>query len=45
MKKYGIFYGSATGTTARIADKIGKELGVPQEDIIDVSKASPEMFG
>lgn len=45
MKKYGIFYGSATGSTATVAESIAKELGVAKEDIKDVSEASPSMFG
>ena len=45
MKKYGIFYGSATGSTAAVAEAIAKELGVAKEDIKDVSEASPSMFG
>lgn len=45
MKKYGIFYGSATGTTARIAQAIGESLGIDKTDIIDVAKASPDMLG
>ncbi|MCH5219284.1 MAG: flavodoxin [Muribaculaceae bacterium] len=45
MKKYGIFYGSATGVTASIAKKIGDYLGVDQAEIHDVSQSSPDMFG
>lgn len=45
MKKYGIFYGSATGTTADIARRIAAELGIELSDVIDVSQASPSQFG
>lgn len=45
MKKYGIFYGSATGTTSKIALKIGTALGVDAKDIIDVKDATPQQFG
>lgn len=45
MKKYGIFYGSATGTTADVAGRIASKLNVPKEDVIDVKDAAPHMFG
>ena len=45
MKKYGIFYGSATGTTAKIADKIAKEIGVESCDIKDVKDSLPDEIG
>lgn len=45
MKKYGLFYGSATGTTANVAKEIGKALNMDKDDIINVAEASPEMFG
>ncbi len=41
MKKYGIYYGSATGTTRDIAERIAKSLGVDATDIHDVATASP----
>lgn len=41
MKKTGIFYGSLTGTTAAVAERIGALLGVPDQDIINVAEASP----
>ena len=44
MKKIGIFYGSSSGTTADVAERIGKELGVPSSQIKDVSKASADDF-
>lgn len=45
MKKYGIFYGSATGTTAAIANKIAEKLNVEESDVHDVSQAAPDLFG
>ncbi len=45
MKKTGIFYGSATGTTAAVAEKIGRLLGVEDKDIINVADASPVRLG
>lgn len=45
MKKYGIFYGSATGTTADVASRIGALLGVDAKDIINVKDADPVQFG
>ncbi len=41
MKKYGIFYGSSTGTCESVAKKIATALGVAPEDVHDVAKAKP----
>lgn len=41
MKDTGIFYGSATGTTAAIAQKIAKILDIAPEDVHDVAKTAP----
>lgn len=41
MKRIGIFYGSATGTTAEAAHKIAKALGVEDKDVHDVAKSAP----
>lgn len=41
MKKIGIFYGSATGTTEKIAKRIGQLLGVADEDIHNVADTAP----
>lgn len=38
MKEYGIFYGTNSGVTADVAQRIGKALGVDAADIHDVSK-------
>ncbi len=45
MKQTGIFYGSATGVTADIAQRIGQLLDIPAEDIRDVTKTSPSALG
>ncbi|WP_290451067.1 flavodoxin [uncultured Muribaculum sp.] len=41
MKKIWIFYGSSTGVTADVAQRIAKDLGVADADIHDVAKSSP----
>lgn len=40
MKSIGIFFGSSTGTTEDIANRIAAKLGVNDSDIHDVSSAS-----
>lgn len=40
MKKIGIFYGSSNGTTADIAERIAKKLGLGAADVYDVGSAS-----
>lgn len=45
MKKIGIFYGSSTGKTARVAQKLGNLLNISPNDIHDVSKTSPSALG
>ena len=45
MKKYGIFYGSLTGTTADVAERIAKALGVAAEDVHDVKETAPSKLG
>ena len=42
MKKFGIFYGSSTGTTEQIAKRIGQLLGVDEADIHDVANTAPD---
>lgn len=44
MKKIGIFFGSSTGATQEVAEKIGNKLGVDSADIKDISDASVEDF-
>lgn len=41
MKKIGIFYGSTTGTTADVAEKIAARLGVADTDVHDVASVAP----
>ena len=45
MAKTCIFYGSETGTTADIARRIAKELGVSDADIHDVADTAPDRLG
>ncbi|MDE6206632.1 MAG: flavodoxin [Muribaculaceae bacterium] len=45
MKRYGIFYGTSTGTTGEVARKIAKALGVADADIHDVATTSPVEMG
>lgn len=45
MEKIGIFYGSTTGYTADIADRIAKALGVERTDVYDVANAEPSHLG
>lgn len=45
MKKYGIFYGSVSGTTADVARRIGRCLKVSDEDIHDVGADAPDRLG
>ncbi|MDR1500594.1 MAG: flavodoxin [Tannerellaceae bacterium] len=39
MKKKGVFFGSSSGTTEDVAQRIAKELGIAATDIYDVGKA------
>ncbi len=41
MKKIGIFYGSTTGTTEKIANKIAEILNIEDKDVRDVATSSP----
>ena len=45
MRKIGIFYASATGTTADIARRIAKALGVADADVHDVDDTAPDRLG
>lgn len=45
MKKMGIFYGSTTGTTEAVANKIAEVLNIPASDVHDVSKLTAELAG
>lgn len=41
MKKIGIFYGTTTGTTKRIAEKVAGCLGVSPKDVRNVADSAP----
>lgn len=41
MKKIGIFYGSQTGTTRQIAQRIASMLSVSPDEVRDVAKSAP----
>lgn len=43
--KTGIFYGSSTGTTERIAREIARAMSVPDADVYNVSGTAPDRLG
>lgn len=43
MNKIGVFYGSTTGTTEDVANRIAEKLGVSSGDIFDVTKLNDEL--
>ena len=43
--KIGIFYGSTTGTTAEVAGKIAKVMGVESADVHNVAETAPSRLG
>lgn len=45
MKKIGIFYGSSTGYTADVANRIAKALGVDSADVYNVTDVAPSKLG
>lgn len=45
MKNIGIFYGSTTGYTADVANRIAKALGVEMKDVHDVANTEPSKLG
>lgn len=45
MEKIGIFYGSTTGYTADVANRIAKALGMEMKDVFDVANAEPSKLG
>lgn len=45
MNNIGIFYGSATGTTADVAHRIASLMGVADKDIYDVAVTAPHVLG
>jgi len=42
MANIGIYYGSTTGNTQDLADRIGKSLGVASSDVHDISSANAD---
>ena len=42
MAKIGLFYGSTTGSTLKVAELIQKAFGPGQVELVDVRRASPE---
>ncbi|PAF53419.1 flavodoxin [Helicobacter sp. 13S00482-2] len=44
MKKVGIFYGSDSGNTQTICEKIADKLGKENTELIDVAKASKDQL-
>lgn len=45
MNNIGIFYGSATGTTEKVARRIGELLKLDADDIHDVASTAPSKTG
>lgn len=45
MKKYGIFYASSTGRTAKVAEAIAAALDIPADDIHNVADTAPSELG
>lgn len=45
MKNIGIFYGSTTGNTGSVAEKIAENLGVAAADVYDVANVAPSEVG
>lgn len=43
--KTGIFYGTSTGTTERVARLIAKAVGADDADVYDVAKTGPSKLG
>lgn len=41
MKKTGIFYGSTTGNTENVAEKIATALGIGKTDLYNVADTQP----
>jgi len=41
MKKIGLFYGSSTGRTKRVAEMIRKEFGIKNVDIFNIKDIKP----
>lgn len=41
MKSIGIFYGSSTGATKAVAEKLAKIMNVSEDDVHDVAQSAP----
>ena len=42
MKRIGLFYGSSSGNTQRIAEEIAKNLDINKEDVYDIGRSQLE---
>lgn len=42
MKKIGLFYGSTTGRTRRVAEQIKKEFGAATIELFDIKEVNPQ---
>lgn len=45
MKKFGIFYGSTTGNTFKVAQKIAALLNISPNDVFDIARVAPAAIG
>lgn len=45
MKKFGIFFGSSTGTTEEVAHKIAGLLKIDSADVHNVATTAPDAVG
>lgn len=45
MKKNGIFYGSTTGATEKVAFEIAEKLGIDKADVHNVAETRPSVVG
>lgn len=43
MNRIGVFYGSTSGTTADVANRIAEKLNVPSEQVHDVANITEEL--
>jgi flavodoxin I len=45
MKKTGIFYGSSTGTTEKVAEMIAQRLGIVANDVHNIESGNGDLSG
>lgn len=45
MEKTAIFYGSTTGTTAAVAQRLAKMYGISEDDVLNVAETLPSKVG